>query len=1467
MPARVGEPPCVYLVEDDPDQALYLQQMLDHRGYQVRLFSGPEPFLLAIHEGVLPDAIVLDMVFPEGCDAGAQLLTRLRDQQPDCPPVVVISARDDFDARLKAYRAGASRYMLKPVDSEALADVLNALAGRLPSEPYRVLMVDDDPLLLEAQSLMLEAAGICVEALTDPRATLDALDQFNPDLLVLDVQMPDVQGPELAAIIRERDDYLTLPILFLSSETDLDRQLHALNLGGDDFLVKPIQPAHLVSAVRTRAKRARQSVAIQRRLQTTLYEREREHLALDYHAIVSATDAQGNIISVNDRFCEISGYRREELLGQNHRIVKSGWHSPDFYRDLWKTIGRGQVWQGEICNRRKDGSLYWVRSTITPFLNELGRPYQYVSIRTDITALKEEEVRQRAEATMKALVAEAAADLMAASAEGLDAVIESVLARVGEHLGVQRAYLFERLPDGVHMSNSHEWCATGTEPQKEQLQQLPLAMTPWWWERILNEQAIPVGDVGQLPAEAEREREVFTRLGVRALCGFPIRYAGQTQGFLGVDQVDRPRDWQASDLHMLGLLASLIGSALARRASEQRAEAAQQRLSRGQLFANIGTWEWNIVTGELFWTDRIAPLFGYPQGDLETTYENFLAAIHPDDRDAVVNAVNACIEQDSPYEIEHRVVWPDGTVRWLLERGAAVRDEHGNATSMLGLVQDIDDRKRAELALAQREQELIEAQALASLGNWTADVVSDRLSWSDEIYRIFGYEPGDITPSVSAFHEAVHPQDRALVRESERMAARTGRHDVVHRIVRPNGDIRHVHELARAEVDDAGKLLKLTGTVQDVTERIEAEQRLRETEQRFAFAVEGAGDGVWEWDMQTGAMQLTGNYDRMLGMDEADMQTTLEAWQDRVHPDDIADAHLQLKNYLTGHADQYSVELRLRCNQGDYKWLLSRARVVERDIHGKPLRLVGIHSDIDQRKAAEQTLQVFKHVVNSVVDGVLVIDGKGTIQLASPAASRIFGYPAEAMEGRNLNMLMPEPVRSQHDGFLERYRTTGESLIINRQIEVTGQHADGTEFPLEVAVSEIQLGKTRYFVGLMRDITERKRAEAELVTAREEADRANQAKSEFLSSMSHELRTPMNAILGFSQLLAYDEALSEEHQDNLKEILKAGEHLLSLINEVLDLAKVESGKVDLSLEPVSLSDVADECLSLVSSLAQQREIQLEDAIAPVLTARADRTRLKQVLLNLLSNAIKYNHDGGRVTLDAHARQPDRIRIEVTDTGPGIDPARQRELFQPFHRLDAELSGIEGTGIGLTISRRITELMGGVVGVESTPGTGSTFWIELPLEVATAPETERTPGTALTGQADASVTCEPQKTVLYIEDNPANLKLVTQIMGHIPDVHLLTAHTPSLGIELATARQPDLILLDINLPGMDGYQILEILKADARLRHIPVIAITANAMPRDVERGKAAGFFDYLTKPLDVSVFLQRVQGCLHRGLT
>ena len=366
------------------------------------------------------------------------------------------------------------------------------------------------------------------------------------------------------------------------------------------------------------------------------------------------------------------------------------------------------------------------------------------------------------------------------------------------------------------------------------------------------------------------------------------------------------------------------------------------------------------------------------------------------------------------------------------------------------------------------------------------------------------------------------------------------------------------------------------------------------------------------------------------------------------------------------------------------------------------------------------------------------------------------------------------------------------------------------------------------------------------------AEKASQAKSDFLSSMSHELRTPMNAILGFAQLLKLDTELNEMQQGNTDEILKAGHHLLELINEVLDLAKVESGKIDLSIEPVRLSVLVNECFVLIAPLAANLGISISQKKIGEHFVRADRTRLKQVLINLLSNAIKYNRKQGKVELDVLPVNDAELRITISDTGNGVAAERLDELFLPFNRLDAEGGEIEGTGIGLAITRQLVEMMAGRIGVDSELGVGSRFWVELPMALSGLP-VEQEENVSVSDLS--TVVHEHRSTVLYIEDNPTNLKLVSQILANRENVNLITAHEPELGLELAGVHQPDLILLDINMPRINGYQVLKILKLDERLKHIPVVAVTAKAMTKDIEKGKAVGFTDYLIKPLDIPHFL------------
>lgn len=542
-----------------------------------------------------------------------------------------------------------------------------------------------------------------------------------------------------------------------------------------------------------------------------------------------------------------------------------------------------------------------------------------------------------------------------------------------------------------------------------------------------------------------------------------------------------------------------------------------------------------------------------------------------------------------------------------------------------------------------------------------------------------------------------------------------------------SGDLYWVEATIFPVLDGRGRPVQYISIRTDITALKQHERELRESNERLGFAVEGAGDGIWDWNIATGAMVLSANYEGMFGYAKGEIPPTIDAWAASAHPEDLPGVQAHLQSYLEGRSPAYAVELRLRCKDGGYKWILCRGTLAERDAQGKPTRMIGIHSDISVRKSAESAL----------------------------------------------------------------------------------------------------------------------------VDARETADRANRAKSDFLSSMSHELRTPMNAIIGFAQMLEYDSGITPDQQDNVHEILKAGRHLLDLINEVLDLAKIESGRIDLSMEGVDLAPLVEDCRHLIQPLADQAGIGLSVELPAECAVFADRVRLKQVLLNLLSNAVKYNRPGGSVRFAATAGNPGYLRLAVTDTGHGIAPERIGELFQPFNRLGAEASEIEGTGIGLTITRRLADMMGGNLGVDSTPGVGSTFWIEL----AAGQTAKVDAGGTANHPGGATAAREREAQVLAIDDNPANLKLIAQVMGMREHVHLVSAHTPELGIELALAHRPDLILLDINMPGMDGYQVLEVFRASVELRHIPVVAITANAMPSDIERGKAAGFAGYLTKPLDIPYLL------------
>jgi signal transduction histidine kinase/CheY-like chemotaxis protein len=407
-----------------------------------------------------------------------------------------------------------------------------------------------------------------------------------------------------------------------------------------------------------------------------------------------------------------------------------------------------------------------------------------------------------------------------------------------------------------------------------------------------------------------------------------------------------------------------------------------------------------------------------------------------------------------------------------------------------------------------------------------------------------------------------------------------------------------------------------------------------------------------------------------------------------------------------------------------------------------------------------------------------------------------------------------------------------------------------------------------------RDVTERnlldlalRETNLKLDSARQAAEKANLAKSDFLSSMSHELRSPLNAILGFAQLMeSGTPSPTAVQRGSIDQILRAGWYLLELINEILDLALIESGKLSLSLEPMSLPEVLRDVQAMIAPQATKRGIQIEfpNLDGPCFVG-ADRTRLKQVLINLLSNAIKYNREGGTVQVTCQAQGIARVRVSVHDCGDGLSPEKLAQLFQPFNRLGQEAGTEEGTGIGLVVSKRLVDLMGGEIGACSRVGLGSEFWFELNL--VDAPQPLGVLDVPPPPLAVRTVGAAAMRTLLYVEDNRANMELMDQLIERRPDMRLLTACDGMQGIALARVQQPDVILMDINLPGISGLQVLKMLRADALTARIPVIALSANAMPYDIERGLAAGFFRYLTKPIKVVEFMQALDATLQLAAT
>ena len=823
-------------------------------------------------------------------------------------------------------------------------------------------------------------------------------------------------------------------------------------------------------------------------------------------------------------------------------------------------------------------------------------------------------------------------------------------------------------------------------------------------------------------------------------------------GTFGEEGVRVPTPAETEYLQAIATYTSVtivrIKATLALQLLQQELLRSEARLSHAQSIAQLGSWELDLATQVLSWSKQTYKIFGLPNSNRAITYQDFLAAVHPDDRQQLDRVYHDSIRDHTHYETSHRIVLADGTIKWVQEHGETIYAQDGTALRTIGAVQDITQRIDAQESLRTSNQ---------LLGTLL-----------------------DTTPVLIAYLDP----DMNFVRVNQAYAAADGK--------KPDDFIGQNHFTLFPNAENEAIFRRVATTGETYSTKARAFEYEHHPER---------GVSHWDWTLaplKDDAGQVTGLVLSLLNV--TDRIQALEAVQ---------------RNEITLQ------ELNAQLKQ---------------NVDARTAELLDAHQFNEQILAAS-------------VFGIVVYDNSGQCVYANTSVENILGGNREQVLKQNFRQIQTW----QQSGMLaaaEQVLANGTPLSAEYHLQTTW----GKEVWLACHFSRfIRAGKSNLLL-LVNNISRRKQAELALLNAKEEAERANKTKNDFLARMSHELRTPMNAILGFSQILTMEPLQPEQH-DFVQEIDRAGSHLLQLINELLDLSRIESGKMHTVIQPVNLQQLSIEAAKFIQPIIAERRLTLRNSCDPHITVLSDPTRLKQVLINLLSNAAKYNNDMGRITIDCRALNDSRVRLAITDTGPGIAPEKLTLLFTPFERLGAENTAVEGAGIGLALSRQLAKLMDAELGVDSSPGQGTTFWLDLPHKPDINVPTITTATVSETTNVDAY-------KILYVEDNPANLRVVEAMFRHIPNMTLMSATNGEYGLELAQRYLPDAILLDIHLPGMDGYEVLKQLLVDSRTAHIPVIALSADAMPIDIMRGRKAGFHQYLTKPVRLELLRQTLLSIL-----
>jgi PAS domain S-box-containing protein len=872
----------------------------------------------------------------------------------------------------------------------------------------------------------------------------------------------------------------------------------------------------------------------------------------------------------------------------------------------------------------------------------------------------------------------------------------------------------------------------------------------------------------------------------------------------------------------------------------------QDRTAAALALSGTGLWHRDTAKQGFEFDDVSAMMLGIGEAR-SLTLEAFLAQIATSDRPQVIEAMNSAAFNASAIDVEFQHSCSGGATRNVRLRGGAIKCGQLGSTELAGTLEDVTSEVRTRAALLERDS-LYERIAENVPG-----VVYQMVRFPDgsrqvpfisqRVDDIFGYTREQVYANANILIDAIHPEDRV---EKEDLALASMRDlvkfDWTGRILRPDGKERWIHALCVPARLASGAIL-WDGVILDVTEIKQAEIELLETKDRLAWLMRSSPVVLYSCEGKSPfpITYLSDNSDELLGIPVSDCLEDPQYWQSRVHPDEAELALEALTDVCT--SGQAAIEYRIRVPSGEYRWIRDEMRYV-----AEGNAIVGTVVDVTDRRQAQEAQRVsderFLAMSNASPLGVFLTDPQGEMLYANAKLSEISGLEPGDLTGRRLLALV-------HDDDVERILAAYDDSVSGREgfsVQCRLRRKDNSTIWSSIKSSPMMdQGRLLGFVGTVEDVTERFELELQSEQSRIEAEKANQAKSVFLSRISHELRTPLHAMLGFAQLLRMEQ-LTDQQSESVDNILGSGHHLLSLIRDVLDIARAESGELGVQVTTVSLYPVVEEAVQMLAALAREKAVSIETKFVDGdhVSVLADRQRLRQALINVLSNAIKYNRREGNVTIGCSVRPDGYAVLSVRDSGQGIPSDKVDRLFTPFDRLGAEASEIEGTGLGLTLTKRLIEAMEGRLELTSDPRTGTSVEIEL-----------RCAGSRQAGYAlveplpfQKAVKSGSMK-VLLVEDNEVNQKLMEQVFSNRSDYRLWCSKTGREGIDAALQIEPDIVLLDMNLPDVHGLALIERIKREPALAHTVVIVTSAVADERSVERAHKAGADAYLTKPLHI----------------